>query len=385
MDDKLFLMIPGPTPIPERALLAMARAPIGHRSSEFAKIMAEVSENLRWLHQTSGDVLTLASSGTGAIEAAMINACSPGDRVIVGANGKFGERWVELGRAFGLKVEVISAAYGHPLPTDAFKAALEGDTDKTIKAVVITHNETSTGVTNDLETIAGYIRAHGEAISVVDAVTSLGATNVPVDSWGLDFVGSGSQKAYMIPPGLAFLSVSERGWRACERSTMPRYYFDLRPYRKALQKNNTPFTTPVNLVFGLQTTLQMLRAEGLEALFARHARLRNAVRAAVRTLGLGLFNPDERSASTAITAVVPPEGVACAQLRSTMKKHYDIVIAGGQGEMESQIVRFGHLGFVSDRDVLTAIAALEGSLHALGYDAFTRGSGVAAATEALFG
>lgn len=385
MDDKLFLMIPGPTPMPERALLAMARAPIGHRSSEFAQIMGEVSENLKWLHQTSSDVLTLASSGTGAVEAAIINACSPGERVLVGANGKFGERWVDLARAFGLQAEVISAPYGQALPTEPFRAALEADTEKTIKAVIITHNETSTGVVNDLETIAGYIRAHGEALAVVDAITALGATNVPMDAWGLDFVGSGSQKAYMIPPGLAFLAVSNRGWQAVERSTMPRFYFDLRLYRKALKKNNTPFTTPVNLVFALQVTMQMLKAEGLEALFARHARLRDATRAAVRTLGMGLFNPDDRSASAAITAVVPPEGVACDRLRAVMKKNYDIVIAGGQGEMEGQIVRLGHLGFVSGRDVLTAIAALEGSLYSLGYDGFSRGAGVAAALEVLHG
>ncbi|BAC90261.1 pyridoxal-phosphate-dependent aminotransferase family protein [Gloeobacter violaceus] len=385
MDDKLFLMIPGPTPMPERALLAMAKAPIGHRSGEFAKIMAEVSENLKWLHQTASEVLMLSSSGTGALEAAIINACSPGDRVLVGANGKFGERWVEVAQAFGLDVEVIFAPYGQPLSTDAFKAALEADTDKTIKAVVVTHSESSTGVINDLETIVGYIRAHGEALSIVDAVTSLGATSVPVDAWGLDFVGSGSQKAYMIPPGLGFLAVSERGWAACERSTMPRYYFDLRKYRKALKKNNTPFTTPVNLVFALQTTLQMLRAEGLDALFARHARLRDATRAALRALGLALFNPDDHSASPAITAVVPPEGIACDKLRATLKKHYDIVIAGGQGEMEGQIVRIGHLGFVGERDVLTAIAALEGALRTLGYDGFTPGSGVAAASAVLFG
>jgi aspartate aminotransferase-like enzyme len=383
MDDKLFLMIPGPTPIPERALLAMAKAPIGHRSSEFAKIMAEVSENLRWLHQTSGDVLTLAASGTGALEAAIVNACSPGDRVLVGANGKFGERWVDVARTFGLAVEVVSAPYGKPLDPEAFREKLEADTEKTIKAVIVTHSETSTGVINDLEMIAGYVRAHGEALSIVDAVTSLGAANVPVDAWGLDFVGSGSQKAYMIPPGLAFLSVSERGWRAVERSTMPRYYFDLRLYKKALKKNNTPFTTPVNLVYGLQTTLQMLKGEGMEGLFARHRKLRDATRAAIRRLGLALFAPEDAVASPAITAVVPP--VPCDKLRSTMKKTYDIVIAGGQGEMEGQVVRFGHLGYVSPRDVLTAIAALEGSLVALGYDAFPRGAGVAAATEVLNG
>ncbi|AGY58737.1 pyridoxal-phosphate-dependent aminotransferase family protein [Gloeobacter kilaueensis] len=385
MDDKLFLMIPGPTPIPERALLAMAKAPVGHRSSEFARIMAEVSDNLRWLHQTRSDVLILASSGTGALEAAIVNACSPGDRVLVGANGKFGERWVEVARAFGLKPEVISAPYGQPLPTDAFQAALAADTDKAIKAVIVTHSETSTGVLNDLGTIAGYIRAHGEAVSIVDAVTSLGAANVPVDEWGLDFVGSGSQKAYMIPPGLAFLAVSERGWQAVERSRSPRYYFDLRGYRKALKKNNTPFTTPVNLVYALQVTLQMLKAEGLEGLFARHTRLRDGTRAAIRALGLGLFAPDDTFASTAITAVIPPPDIPCDKLRATLKKNYDIVIAGGQGEMEGQIVRLGHLGFVSERDVLTAIAALEGALHTLGYDGFTPGSGVAAASAVLFG
>jgi len=208
------LMIPGPTPVPEQVLLAMTKHPMGHRSGEFSAIMAEVTENLKWLHQTQNDVLVLTASGTGAMEAGIINFLSQGDKVLVGSNGKFGDRWAKVARAYGLEVEEITAEWGKPLDPEAFKAVLEADANKDIKAVIVTHSETSSGVLNDLETINRHVKAHGEALIMVDAVTSLGACNVPVDEWGLDVVGSGSQKGYMIPPGLAFVSVSAKAWKA---------------------------------------------------------------------------------------------------------------------------------------------------------------------------
>jgi aspartate aminotransferase-like enzyme len=337
MDNKLMLMIPGPTPVPEQVLLAMAKHPMGHRSGEFSAIMAEVTENLKWLHQTQNDVLILATSGTGAMEAGIINFLSQGDKVLVGNNGKFGERWGKVARAYGLDVQEITAEWGKPLDPAAFKAALDADSAKQIKAVIITHSETSTGVLNDLEAINQAVKAHGEALIMVDAVTSLGACTVPVDAWGLDVVASGSQKGYMIPPGLAFVSVSEKAWTAYETATLPKFYLDLGPYRKTAAKNSTPFTPPVNLFFGLQTALTMMQKEGLEAIFARHDRHRRATRAAMKALNLPLFGADD-CASPAITAVMPQQ-VEAEQIRSVMKKQFDIALAGDK--IISRVKSFG--------------------------------------------
>lgn len=381
MDDKLMLMIPGPTPVPEQVLLALSKHPIGHRSGEFSKIMAEVTANLKWLHQTENDVLVLTVSGTGAMEAGIINFLSPGDRVLVGCNGKFGERWAEMCAAFGLEVDTVTADWGKALDPAQFEAKLSADTAKTIKAVVITHSETSTGVLNDLETINRHVKAHGEALMIVDAVTSLGAVNLPIDDWGLDVVASGSQKGYMIPPGLGFVSVSAKAWEAYKTAKLPRFYLDLGPYKKTADKNTNPFTPPVNLVVALQAALRMMKAEGLESIFARHLRLMRATREAIKALSLPLFAPDE-AASPAITAVAPLT-VESEQIRSVMKKRFDIVLAGGQDDYKGKIFRIGHLGFVSDRDILAAIGALEATLRELGYDSLTPGAGVAAAAKVI--
>ncbi len=376
------LMIPGPTPVPETALLAMAKHPIGHRSGDFSKIMAEVTENLKWLHQTKNDVLVLASSGTGAMEAGIINFLSPGDRVLCGCNGKFGDRWAEVATAYGLNVEKITAEWGKPLDTEEFRQQLEADKDKQIKAVILTHSETSTGVLNDVETINSYVKAHGEALIIVDAVTSLGAVNLPVDELGLDVVASGSQKGYMIPPGLAFVAVGGKAWTAYETAKLPRYYLDLGKYRKDAAKNTTPFTPPVNLFFALQATLRIMQAEGLENIFARHERLKNATRAAVKALGLPLLGLDA-VASSAVTAVAPPPEVEAEKVRAIMKKRFDIALAGGQDHLKGKIFRIGHLGFVCERDILSAVAALEATLGELGYESFTSGAGVTAASKVL--
>ncbi|MEH2286098.1 pyridoxal-phosphate-dependent aminotransferase family protein [Nostoc sp.] len=379
MNDKLMLMIPGPTPVPEAALLALAKHPIGHRTNEFSNILAEVTENLKWLHQTQSDVLMLNVSGTGAVEAGIINFLSPGDRILVGSNGKFGERWVEVGQAYGLNVEEVKVEWGKPLDPAVFAEKLQADTQKQIKAVIITHSETSTGVLNDLETINRHVKEHGEALIIVDAVTSLGAFNLPVDAWGLDIVASGSQKGYMIPPGLGFVSVSPKAWEAYKTAKLPKYYLDLGKYRKATAKNTTPFTPPVNLIVALHTTLRIMKEEGLESIFARHERLKNATRASIKGLNLPLLAADN-SASPAITAVAP-QGIEPDKIRSLMKKRFDIALAGGQDHLSNKIFRIGHLGFVSDRDILSCIASLEVTLRELGYEDFTPGSGIAAAVK----
>lgn len=377
------LMIPGPTPVPEQVLLAMAKHTIGHRTAAFSAIAQEVTAGLKWLHQTKNDVLVVAASGTGAMEAGIINFLSAGDRVLAGNNGKFGDRWVELARAFGLDVDEVTADWGKPLDPAAFQAKLEADSDKTIKAVIVTHSETSTGVTNDLQTIAGYVQAHG-AVMIADAVTSLGATNVPVDDWGLDVVASGSQKGYMMPPGLGFIAVSDKAWKAYETATLPKFYFDLGVYRKNAQKDLTPFTPPVNLYFALQAALAMMQKEGLDSIFARHVRLRDATRAAMVAIGLPLFATDD-VASTAATAVMGTDTIPVGSIIKQMQSQFDIALAGGQDHLKGQIFRIGHLGFVSDRDVLTAVAAIETVVRQLGHTAFTAGAGVAAAAQVLVG
>lgn len=382
MEDKLMLMIPGPTPVPERVLQAMAKHPMGHRSADFSAIFGEVTENLKWLHQTQNDLLILAASGTGVMEAGIINFLSPGDKVIVGSNGKFGERWAEVTDAYGLNTQRITSDWGKPLDPELIRVALEADTAKEIKAVIVTHSETSTGVINDLETINKYVKAHG-ALIIVDTVTSLGACSVPVDAWGLDVVASGSQKGYMIPPGLGFVSVSAKAWEAYKTAKLPRFYLDLGKYRKDAAKNTTPFTPAINLIFAMQASLRLMKQEGLENIFARHDRHSRATRAAMKAMSLPLYAPDDHS-SPAITAVMPTS-VDAEKVRSVMKKKFDIVLAGGQDALKGKIFRIGHLGFVSDRDILTAIAALEATLIELGATGVTPGAGVAAAAAVFAG
>ena len=381
VQDKLTLMIPGPTPVPETVLKAMGRHPIGHRSGEFQDVVKRTTEQLRWLHQTSSDVLVITGSGTAAMEAGIINTLSRGDKVLCGDNGKFGERWVKVAKAYGLEVEVIKAEWGQPLDPEAFRAALEADTAKSIRAVILTHSETSTGVINDLESISGHVKAHGTALTIADCVTSLGATNVPMDAWGLDVVASGSQKGYMMPPGLSFVAMSSRAWEAYERSDLPKFYLDLGPYRKTAAKNSNPFTPAVNLYFALEAALEMMQAEGLKAIFSRHARHRAAAQAGMKAMGLPLYAA-EGYGSPAITAVAP-EGIDAEQLRKAVKDRFDILLAGGQDHLKGQVFRIGHLGFVCDRDVLTAVAAIESTLQSLGLHKTSMGAGVAATAAAL--
>ena len=381
VQDKLTLMIPGPTPVPESVLKAMGRHPIGHRSGEFQAVVQRTTEQLKWLHQTQGDVLVITGSGTAAMEAGIINTLSRGDKVLCGDNGKFGERWVKVARAYGLEVEVIQAEWGQPLDTEAFRLALEADSAKAIKAVILTHSETSTGVINDLETIARHVKAHGTALTIADCVTSLGATDVPMDAWGVDVVASGSQKGYMLPPGLSFVAMGERAWQAYERSDLPKFYLDLGPYRKTAAKNSNPFTPAVNLYFGLEAALEMMQKESLEAIFARHARHRSAAQAGMKAIGLPLFAA-EGHGSPAITAVAP-DGIDAEQLRKAVKERFDILLAGGQDHLKGKVFRIGHLGYVCDRDVLTAVSAIEATLQSLGLHSGNMGAGVAAAATAL--
>jgi len=379
MQEKLTLMIPGPTPVPEKVLTALGKHPIGHRSKEFQSIVRHTSQQLKWLHQTTGDVLTITGSGTAAMEAGIINTLSRGDKVLCGDNGKFGERWVKVAKAFELEVEVIKAKWGHPLDPEDFQKALLDDKNKLIKAVIVTHSETSTGVINDLETISKHVRAHGAAITIADCVTSLGACNVPMDEWGLDVVASGSQKGYMVPPGLSFIAMSDRAWEAQQKSNLPKFYLDLNPYRQTAAKDSNPFTPAVNIYFALEAALDMMQEEGLHSIFTRHARHCAATQAGMTAMGLPLF-AEENHRSPAITAVAP-QNIDAEELRKAVKEKFDILLAGGQDHLKGKVFRIGHLGFVSDRDVLTAIASIEATLHSLNLLNTQMGAGIAAAAK----
>tara|TARA_Y100001968_G_scaffold333948_1_gene401676 strand:+ start:10019 stop:11140 length:1122 start_codon:yes stop_codon:yes gene_type:complete len=372
-------MIPGPTPVPERVLKALSKHPIGHRSKEFQELTKRTHELLKWLHQTNQDVLTITGSGTAAMESAIINTLSYGDKVICGENGKFGERWVKVAKAYGLKVEVIKAEWGKALDPEKFKAALEADPN--IQAVILTHSETSTGVINDLKRISKYVKQHGKALTIADCVTSLGACNVPMDEWGIDVIASGSQKGYMMPPGLSFVALSEKAWQANENSNLPKFYLDLNSYRKTIIKNSTPFTPSVNLYFALEASLQMMKQEGLEEIFKRHERHKKATQEGMKAIGLNLF-AEEGNGSPSITAVSPTK-IDAEIIRKIVKDKYDILLAGGQDHLKGKVFRIGHLGFVNDRDIITAVSAIEGTLSNLNLLTKPIGEGLKAALKEL--
>ena len=349
-------MIPGPTPVPEKVLQALGKHPIGHRSKDFQDLVEVTTKNLKWLHQTENDVLTITGSGTAAMEAGIINTLSKGNKVICGENGKFGERWVKVAKEFGLEVIEVKAPWGSPLNPEDFKKILENDKSKEIKAVILTHSETSTGVINDLKTISSYIRKHNQALSIIDCVTSLGACNVPVDEWELDIVASGSQKGYMIPPGLSFISMSEKAWQASESSNLPKFYLDLKSYKKSLLSNSNPYTPAVNLVFALDESLKMMREEGLKNIFSRHDRHKLAMSNAIQALNLKLF-AEERCLSPSITAIETGD-IDAEDFRKEIKTKFDILLAGGQDHLKGKIFRVGHLGYINDRDIISVIAAI---------------------------
>lgn len=381
MQDKTFLMIPGPTPVPESVLLAMAKHPIGHRSSEFSDILREVYADLKWVFQTKNEVFIYAASGTGAMEAALANLVNQGDKVLSLVIGNFGARWVKIAQSRGAVVEKLEVELGDVIKPNDLKDRLAKDTKKEIKIVTLTHSETSTGAKNDIKSLCEIIKKHG-AISVVDGVTSVGCMDVKMDEWGIDVLVSGSQKGFMIPPGLAFLTANKRAWDVYEKCMYPSFYFDWKAHKNAVLEETTPWTPAVNLVFALNEALKMMKKEGLNNIFDRHKKLALGLRKAVRAVGLELFVKDDENASYAITSIYPPKGVSVPDIRKTFKNDFDIVVANGQNTLKDKIFRMGTLGFVSDRDLITAVGSLEAVLHKLGHK-FELGAGVRAVLETL--
>jgi len=358
---KYQLMAPGPTPVPSEVLLAMAQPILHHRTPEYEALFLEVRAGLKRLAKTSQEVIPLACSGTGAMEAALVSTLSAGDTVLVVSAGKFGERWLELCRAYGVDAVEVKAPYGQTVPAERVADTLRAH--PRAKAVLTQHSETSTGVLHDVRAYAAVTRAT-DAILVVDAVSSLGIADLEMDAWGVDVVVAGSQKGLMLPPGLGFCALSDKAWALNRTSRLPKYYFDLAAERKTVARNEAHFTPAVSIVIGLRTVIQMLEREGLANVFKRHDRLARATRAGAEALGLGLFC--KATPSPAVPAVMAPPGVDSEQIVSAYSKTHNITIAGGQGEMKGKLFRLGHMGYAAEFDVIVALAALEQVLADLG-------------------
>jgi serine---pyruvate transaminase len=359
---KYYLMAPGPTPVPSEVLLAMAQPIIHHRTPEYESLFIDVRAGLKRLFQTGQDVIPFTSSGTGAMEAAVVSTLSAGDTVLVLRAGKFGDRFEEICQAFGLKSIAVSAPFGETVSAGRMAEALRQHPET--KAVLMQHSESSTGVLHDVKGMAAVTKSTS-AILIVDAVSSLGIADLQMDAWGIDVVVAGSQKGLMLPPGLSFCAVSEKAWGHVKSSRLPKYYFDLTAEWKALRKNEAHFTPAVPIVLGLRQVLRMIDEEELPNVFKRHERLARATRSGAEALGLELFA--KASPSPALTAVIAPRGIDSEQIVSAYSTSHNITIAGGQGEMKGRVFRLGHMGYVGDFDVLTALAALEQVLHELGH------------------
>jgi len=355
----------------------MAEPIIHHRSPAFGRMFRAVNEGLKYLFQTENEVLTLTASGTGAMEAAVVNVLSKGDRALVVRGGKFGERWGELCEAYGVEIVPIDVPWGEAVAPEAISECLKAD--PAIKAVFATQSETSTGALNDIEAIGRIVR-ESSALLVVDAITGIGAHRLLPDAWGVDVLVTGSQKGLMLPPGLAFIALNERAWEEAARSDLPKYYWDLTKAKKSLAKDQNPYTPAVSLLVGLKASLDMIREEGIENVWARHARNAEATRAAVRAMGLEIF---AKSPSNVLTIVQLPEEIDGKQLVKVLDG-YGFTVAGGQEQIAGKVIRISHLGYADDFDTLSVIAGLERALRDLGWNV-EPGVGLTAAQRVLAG
>ncbi len=372
------IFTPGPTPLPEEVRVSQVREIIHHRTSEFSKIFEEVCQGLKYVFQTKNDVLILTASGSGAMEAAVANLLSPGDKILVTTQGKFGERWTEIGEAFGLKVIPVDTRWGKAADPGKIEQKLV-ENDK-VKAVFTQLVETSTGVVNDIQKI-GKIVEKTPAVLVVDAISGLGAEPLLTDEWNVDVVVAGSQKALMLPPGLSFISLSEKAWKMVENSTLPRYYWDLKKAKNSLAKGQTPYTPAVSLICALRESLRLIREEGWDNVLKRHFLLAEATRRGVSALGLELFGEPP---SNVVTTIALPQNIDEKILRKKLREEFGVIVAGGQGELSGKVIRIAHLGWMDKLDVIGVISALEMCLNDLGYPV-EFGHGVKEAEKVLTG
>ena len=357
------LRIPGPTPLPDEVLKTMSRQMINHRGPEFKKLQDKIIADLKTLFQTKNDVFLLTGSGTGGLEAGVVNTMSPGDKVLSVSIGVFGDRFAAIAKHFGADVINLNSEWGKAADPDAIRKALQAEPK--IKTVLVTHNETSTGVTNDLKAISAVVKEFDKLL-VVDAISSLGSVNLPVDEWNVDIAITGSQKGWMVPPGLAMVSVSQKGWQAHAESKIPSFYWDFGKAKSYLEKGQTPWTPAVSVLFGMEVSLKMMLTEGLENIFARQAKLGQLTRDGVKSLGLSLF-ADEKYASNTVTSVAGSNGLDTKELVKIMREEYHVVLAGGQQTLGGKIFRIGHLGWVSEEDIKATMAALKKALPQAGF------------------
>lgn len=376
MPQKRYLLTPGPTPVPPEVLAALAEPVIHHRSPDFKAVFDEMHGRLRQVFRTENEVLVFTASGTGAFESAFANLLSPGEKALVVSHGEFGSRWQKMAAAFGCDVVALTYEWGQtPVPEDVARLLAESGAG----VAFLVHSETSTGVVSDIRSLAAACNDAG-AISVVDAISSLGAVPLETDAWGIDVVVTGSQKALMTPPGLAFASVSERAWAKAGQASLPRFYWDWGRARSAQAKGSTPFTPATSTVVALNVALELILAEGLEHVFARHVALGRACRAGAKAMGLDLYSPDDDSAAV-LTGILTPRGIDAVELRLALRDRYGITIAGGHGDVVDRLFRIGHIGYVDVFDITTVLGAIELQLVEMGATV-ERGAAAAAALAA---
>ena len=358
------LRIPGPTPCPEEIMELMSSPMINHRGPEFKELLFSVTDRLKQVFQTGNDLYILTASGTGALEASLVNTLSSGDEVIAAVTGSFGSRYADMAEAVGASVTRLDFEWGTDVDLETLREALRALPD--VKAVLVTHNETSTGVENDLEAIAAVVKDEFNKLLLVDAISSLGCVPLPVDQWRCDVVATASQKGFLTPPGLSFISFGPGAWEARKSSTATSFYFDLEAAQSYLEKGQTPFTPNLSLFYALDRSLDVMLDEGLEETYTRHAYFADMTRRGVEALGLELL-PEDRCASNTITAVRVPESIDAKALVNTLRLEHNVVVAGGLGRLEGKIIRIGHLGAVSESDIVGCLEALGKTLEAMGF------------------
>ncbi len=374
---KYRLYAPGPTPVPEDVLIEMAKPILHHRTPAFEKVIAEVREGLKWIFQTKQEVLIFASSGTGAMEGSIVNTFSKGDRALVVDGGKFGERWWKICKAYGLEYDVIKVEWGNAVNPAEIEKKLS---EKEYRAVFTQASETSTGVANPIREIAAIVKKHANTLLIVDGITAVGVFPLPMDEWGIDILVSGSQKAFQLPPGLAFAAVSQKAWGLIEKSDLPKFYFNFKTEKKNLEQNTTAWTPAVSLIMGLRVVLQNMKEEGLENIFKRHEKMASAIREAAKAIGLKLYAPE--APSNAITAIWGPDGMDSGKIIKYLRDQLNMTIVNGQDAAKGKIFRIGHLGYYDTMDMVTVWSGIEMALSSMGYK-FEKGKGVAKIMEII--
>ncbi|MGI5892459.1 MAG: pyridoxal-phosphate-dependent aminotransferase family protein [Bacillota bacterium] len=380
MSENQYFLLPGPTQIPPSILRAGAQPMINHRGPEFKQILTNVTENTKKIFETQNDLLVITSSGTGGLEAAVANFINRGDKIIVASIGNFGNRFADIAKQYGADVDLIEFPWGSPVNPQIIKDRLAADKNQEIKAILMQHNETSTGVYNPVKEVS-IVRGNHPALLIVDSVSGMATAPLKTDEWGLDVVIAGSQKAFMAPPGLAFISVSKKAWEVQAKNTNVKYYFDLATAKEYYHKGQTPYTPAISIFYSVDAALKMMLDKGLDNIIEDHFFHRDIIRAGVKALGLSCV-ADDNCASPAVTAIYTPEGITSEQIVKPLLDKYHTVVAGGQGIFKDNTFRIGHLGYVNDLDLLSCLAAVEMTLLELGYQ-IELGKGVAAGQKLI--